>query len=405
MGRLRRVALDPAAYYLLLGATLTLAVFGLVMVFSAGTGIGLARLRDGMFFARRQAVWLLVGLAFMYVASRLDYRRLDGLPSVAWWVSVILLVAVWVPGLGWTVNGATRWIRIGDFTIQPSEITKLVVIVCVAQAVSRIPASELSMRALAQPIWRWVVLPFCLVILQRDMGTAIIILVGALIVCVLAGMRLRDLAGVGLGVGALSALLIALEPYRLERIVAFINPWEDPQGGGYQAIQALYAFGSGGLAGVGLGAGRQKFLYLPAAHTDFILAVIGEELGLFGTLGVVACFAVFAFAGIRLALKVKDPFGRLLAGGLVGTVTLQATLNMFAVTGLAPVTGVPLPLLSFGGWALMTTLTGIGLVLAVGAPPRREAHREDRDQRRRDCRARVPGYRPRLRVVDSTRSA
>lgn len=408
MNRLRRTPPDPAAYYLLLAAALGLAVFGLMMVFSAGTGIGLARMQDTYFFARRQAVWLVLGSLLMLAASRLDYRRLGVLPAWAWWGSMFLLVTVWIPGLGWTSNGATRWIRFGGpggFTVQPSEIAKLAVLVCVAQAVSRIPMRELTLPSLAGPFGRWVLVPFVLVVLQRDMGTAIVLLAGPVVIAFLAGMRWRDLSVVGLGLGAMCALLIAAEPYRARRFIAFLDPWADPQGGGYQAIQSLYAFASGGLTGVGLGAGRQKFLYLPAAHTDFIFAVVGEELGLLGALAVVGGFGLLVFAGVRIALRAKDTFGRLLAGGIIGTVACQAVVNMAAVTGLAPVTGVPLPLVSFGGWALLMTLTGIGLVLAVGSPLGREATREDRDERGRDGGARVPGARSGLRAVRAPRSA
>lgn len=405
MGRLRRTPLDPAAYYLLLAAALGLAFFGLTMVFSAGTGIGLTRVQDTFFFARRQALWLLIGLVLMLVASKLSYRRLDALPGRAWWVAVALLAAVWIPGLGWTVNGATRWIRVFGFTVQPSEVAKLVVLVCVAQAVSRIAASDLSLSSLAQPFTRWVLVPLVLVILQRDMGTAVILLAGPLVVFFVAGLRGRDLAALGSGVVGLAVALIVSEPFRIRRIFAFLDPRADPQGAGYQTLQSFFAFASGGLFGVGLGAGRQKFLYLPAAHTDFIFAVIGEELGLVGALAVVFGFVVLVFAGVRIALRAEDTFGRLLAGGIVGTIGVQAVLNMFAVVGLAPVTGVPLPLVSFGGWALMMAMAGIGLVLAVGAPPPRlEAECEDSDLRRGDGGARVPRSRPALRVVRPSRT-
>lgn len=402
----RRLPHDPAAYYLLLGAALFLAVFGLIMVFSAGTGIGLTRMQDAFFFARRQAMWLLIGMVLMGLCAAIDYRRLAGLPAAAWWVSMVLLVGVWVPGLGWTSNGATRWIRLGSFTVQPSEIAKLVVLVCVAQALSAHSGEELTLQDMGRPLLRWALAPFVLILLEPDMGTAMSLLIGPLVICFVLGMRWRDLGLMFAGLASMVVVAVKVAPYRMARIVSFADPFKDAQKNGWQMVQSLLSFGAGGLAGAGLGAGKQKFLYLPAAHTDFIFAVVGEELGLIGTIAVVAAFLALAYAGFRIALRARDPFGRALAGGIIGAVTFQAVLNMAAVTKLVPITGVPLPFISFGGWALMTTMAGIGLVLSVGTEPRRqEDSGEGRDQRGGNGRARVPGDRARLGAVKEARSA
>lgn len=407
MNRSARTPTDPGAFYLLLGATLALAGFGLVMVFSASAAAGVIHKGfDGFYYVRRQALWLLGGLVLMLVMSLIDHRRLGRLPAWAWLVSTGSLVLVWVPGLSKTVNGATRWIDLGNVTIQPSEIAKLVVLVCFAQAVAARPHDEpLGLKELGEHLLRWVALPFALVVMQRDLGTAISMVFGPMVIAFVSGIRWRDALAVGAGMAGLVTLLIKVEPYRARRLMAFLDPWADPQNAGYQAIQALYAFGAGGITGLGLGAGRQKFMYLPAAQTDFIFAIIGEELGLIGTVGVAAAFAVFAYAGFRLALKAKDSFGRALAAGLVGGICCQAVLNMAAVTGLAPITGIPLPFISLGGWSLVMTLGGVGLALAVGRPPRREVRRETSDLRRGDGGARVPGDRPGLRAFPSARGA
>jgi cell division protein FtsW len=399
-----RSPIDPPAYYLLLGVTLSLAFFGLVMVFSAGTGIGLTRMQDTFFFARRQAIWLVAGFALMALCAAVDYRRLGKLPAMAWWVSLVMLVLVKVPHIGWSANGAYRWLRIAGFTIQPSEIAKLAVLVCVAQTLAAVEG-ELTLADMGRAVVRWAAVPAALVLWEPDMGTALAILAGPMVICFVLGMRWRDIAVAAGGLATVGVLAILVEPFRVKRFLAFLDPWQDPQKSGYQIVQSLLSFGAGGLTGAGLGAGKQKFLYLPAAHTDFIFAVIGEELGLAGTLAVVGGFALFAYAGMRVALSARDVLGRALAGGIIGSIVIQAVLNMAGVTKMLPMTGVPLPFVSFGGWALLMSLAGVGLVLSVASPARREARVEGIDSGRGDSGARLPGGRARIRPVGSARTA
>jgi cell division protein FtsW len=244
--------------------------------------------------------------------------------------------------------------------------------------------------------------PAALIMLQPDMGTTATLIVAVVFVLVLSGIPMLWVAGATAGLIALGAVFIFAEEYRLERFVGFLDPWKDPAGKGYQTIQALYAFGTGGLQGVGLGLSRQKFFYLPEAHTDFILAIIGEEAGLIGTLAVVVGFAIFIWAGIRIAAGARDDFGHLIAGGITGMLAFQAVVNMAAVTGMMPVTGKPLPFVSYGGSSMLVTMTCLGLLLsvsrygarvprAVRSQPRvQESARESNRDRRRDGGAHLP---------------
>jgi cell division protein FtsW len=246
-------------------------------------------------------------------------------------------------------------------------------------------------------------IPSLLIILQPDLGTTLTLVAAVAMVLILAGIDWRWAVGAFVGAVGLVAIAIAVEPYRVKRVLAFLDPWADPQGKGYQTIQALLAFGTGGIDGVGLGLSRQKFFYLPEAHTDFILAIIGEEAGLIGALAVVAGIAVFVWAGFRIASGAKDPYGRLVAGGLTGMLAFQATLNMAAVTGLMPITGKPLPFVSYGGSSILVTMICVGLVLSVSqygaCAPRAvrsrkgngEPRREIPDERRRDRRPHLSG--------------
>jgi cell division protein FtsW len=258
-----------------------------------------------------------------------------------------------------------RWIDLGGVTVQPSEYAKLA---CVLVAAHLLTLRH-SRKITGKEFWGRLALAcgvvVVLVMAQPDMGTTVAILIAVYMVLLLGGVSWRLLTGVFVSGVGVAAMAIALAPYRAARFLAFLDPWADPQGNGYQSVQALLAFGSGGLDGVGLGMSRQKFFYLPAAHTDFIFAIIGEELGLVGTLATVGGFLVFAYAGVRIALGARDPFGRLVAGGVTSMIVTQAVLNMAAVTGLMPVTGIPMPLVSSGGSSLTFTLGCIGLLLSV----------------------------------------
>lgn len=372
----------PGARYLLLAATLFLAAGGLLMIFSASSAKDFIDLGDSFNHVIHQAVFLAIGLVVLLVAARLPVGFVR---SIGWWILIgsdVLLVLVFILGVGkW---GAVRWIDLGFTTLQPSEFAKLGCVLVVAGIMAdraerpRPVRGDLITGAVAVGV------PFVLVLMQPDMGTAMSILLAVFLVIVLGGLPWGYIVGSGVAIAAALPALIFLKSYRASRFFAFLDPSKDPQGAGYQIIQARLAFGSGGLLGLGLGMSRQKYLYLPAAHTDFIFAIIGEELGLLGTAAVVIAFGSLCYAGIRIALSLEDTYARLVAGGLTAMIVVQALINMGSVTGLTPVTGIPLPLVSYGGSSLVFTLACIGLILAMTregdqAPTRVRPHVVDKE--------------------------
>jgi cell division protein FtsW len=364
----------------LLGASAGfLTVIGLVMVLSAGS-VSAAQGYGGnsFWYFQRQVLYAVVGIAAALLAARVPpvvWKRL-GLPVLG--VATLLMAIAVHPSSGTSLYGASRWIDLGPVTLQPSELAKLgLVAVTAAVLTNKWNRLDQPMQLLF-PLGVIVAVVGMLGIAQRDLGTTLILCGVVLIMLFVAGVRLRYLAVAG-GVGLLGALtLIIGETYRRTRFFdAWLNPWADRQGNGYQLIQGLIAIGSGGWLGTGLGTSRAKWDFLPNAHSDFIYAVIGEELGLVGALAVLAAFGVLIYAGVRIALHARGTFERLLAAGITGWIGLQAIVNMGAVTGLLPITGVPLPLVSFGGSALVVTLVGLGMLASVA----RDAARGDRRRR------------------------
>ncbi len=399
--------------HVLVLVTLALVAFGLVMVYSATSAPAALARTDPMSYLKKQGGYALFGVALMMVASRFDYRKLRLLAPAL--VLTALAGCVAVLAVGARINGARRWIEIGPATFQPSELAKLALAVWAAAYLSRRAAPQ-SLRELWRPIGLLLGL-FCLLILaEPDLGTAISLVVVLLAVLVVSGTPGSTLAsGVGIAV-ALGLLAIWFEPYRRARIFSFLDPWKDPQGAGFQTVQALISLGSGGWFGVGLGHGVAKINYLPEAHTDMILGVIGEELGLVGVAAVLAAFVAFAWAGLRVALTCKDPFGKRLAVGVVALVSGQAVINLAAVLGLAPLTGIPLPFISYGGSSLVVTLLAVGVLLNIAGSGARAAAavpdrgRRDGGTRRAVARGRggaTAARRPRdvRRVAGSHRSA
>jgi cell division protein FtsW len=350
--------------HLLVLVTLALVAFGLVMVYSATSAPAALERTDPMSYLKKQGVYALIGVALMMSASRFDYRRLrllaPGLVLTALGGCLAVLV------IGSRINGARRWIEVGPATFQPSELAKLALAVWAAAYLAKRPAPR-SLKELWRPIGLLLGV-FCLLILaEPDLGTAISLVVVLLAVLVISGTPTATLAsGTGIAV-ALGLAAIWFEPYRRARIFSFIDPWKDPQGTGFQTVQALISIGSGGFLGAGLGHGVAKINYLPEAHTDMIFAVIGEELGLLGVTAVIAAYAAFAYAGLRVALACTDPFGKRLAAGIVGLVCGQAVINLAAVLGLAPLTGIPLPFISYGGSSLVVALLSVGILLNIGS--------------------------------------
>ncbi len=372
--------------HLLVLVTLALVAFGLVMVYSATSAPAALERSDPMSYLKKQGIYALIGVGLMMTASRFDYRRLRLLapPLVLTALGGCLAVLV----IGSRINGARRWIELGPATFQPSELAKLALAVWAAAYLSKRPAPR-TLKELWRPIGLLLGV-FCLLILaEPDLGTAISLVVVLLAVLLISGTPVPTLAA-GTGIAAtLGLVAIWFEPYRRARIFSFIDPWKDPQGAGFQTVQALISLGSGGFLGAGLGHGVAKINYLPEAHTDMIFAVIGEELGLLGVTAVIAAYATFAYAGLRVALECRDPFGKRLAAGIVGLVCGQAVINLAAVLGLAPLTGIPLPFISYGGSSLVVALLGVGILLNIaGRHGAAEAKRAVPDRSRRDRGAR-----------------
>ena len=361
--------------------TLGLVAFGLVMVYSATSGSAAIANGNPTSYLMRQAVYALIGLGLMIAAARFDYRRLRALAPALVLGSLGLCLLVLV--VGTQVNGARRWLSFGPATFQPSELAKLSLAIWAAAYLAKRRAPQ-SLRELARPIGLLAAIFCALILLQPDLGTAIAIVVMLASVLLVSGAPLGTL-GAGAGIAtAIGFAAIWLAPYRRARLFTFLDPWRDPMGAGLQNVQALISLGSGGLLGRGLGNGIEKIHYLPEAHTDMILAVIGEELGLVGVAAVIAAYAVFAYAGLRLALSCRDPFGKRLAAGLTALVCGQAVINLAAVLGLAPLTGIPLPFVSYGGSSLVVQLASVGILLNIAGGHANAARAQVSDRSRGD---------------------
>ncbi len=349
-------------FHLLVLVTLGLVAFGLVMVYSASSARGLLAADDPAYYLKRQAIYAVAGVILLALLARVDFRLLRKLGGPLLLASVVLLVAVLV--VGTTVNGARRWLPVGSFGFQPSELAKLALAIWLAAFLVR-RAAPSTLGELVRPIGLLVTLLAALLLAEPDLGTAIALVVMVAAMLVVAGTPLPVLAGAGsIGLAAL-ALVIWLEPYRRARLLTFLDPWSDPQGAGFQTVQAMIALGSGGIFGVGLGESVQKVHYLPEASTDMIFAIVGEELGFVGAAALIAAFVAFGYAGFNVALKCKDPFGKRLAAGLTAMICGQAAVNLCAVMGIAPLTGIPLPFVSYGGSSLIVALASVGILLNI----------------------------------------
>jgi len=361
----RRAASLPAEYNMLLTATLCLLAFGAVMVFSASSTTRILSnggLSDSAFYLKRTLLFGAVGLGIMHLTARHGLETVRRLTPAILGVSLFLLLAVLFGGN--TVNGSSRWIGPSFIQLQPSELAKVALILYGADLLSRKPKRARTLQGL-MPFLLVVGAATLLIVAEPDLGTAMVVSFAVAATLVAAGMRIRDLALIGAALAFFALLMTVIEPYRMARLTGFLNPGADAGGAGFQAAQAKIALGSGGIFGVGIGNGVQKAFYLPEAHTDMISAVIGEELGLVGILGGLGLFSLFGYAGLQVAKKAKDSYGKLLVAGLTSLVLVQATINLFAVMGLAPLTGVPLPFVSYGNSSLMATLFAVGLILNV----------------------------------------
>jgi cell division protein FtsW len=341
---------------------LALTAFGLVMVYSATSSTAALGHGNPMGYLERQALYALIGIGLMIWAARTDFHKLRALAPGLVLVALALCLAVLV--IGERVNGARRWIGFGPAAFQPSELAKLAVVVWCAAYLARKPPPR-TLKDLARPIGLLVGLFCVLILVEPDLGTVItlVVMVGAMLL--VAGTPVPTLAAAYGIVFSLAAIVSWASPYRRARLLVFLNPWKDPTNNGLQNVQALISVGSGGVFGRGLGQGVLKTRYLPEAHTDMIFAVIGEELGLIGATILMLAYCVFAYAGLRLALTCKDPFGKRLAAGITALITGQAAINLAAVLGLAPLTGIPLPFVSYGGSNLVIALLSVGILLNI----------------------------------------
>jgi cell division protein FtsW len=350
---------------------LGLVVLGLLMVYSSSFAVGLAAFGDANYFIVRQAMWAAIGVVLMLALMRVDYHWLSAISPLLMLAAIIGLVAVLVPGIGIERNGAARWIGFGPLPpVQPSEFAKLALIIYVSAWLAGKGAYVKDFAMGFLPFVVMVGIVAGLTLLEPDTGTAAVLVLTTVTLFFIAGASLTHVGAlVGIG-GVVATLLIASGGYRADRLFAFMNPQDDPTGIGFHTLQLLIALGSGGISGLGLGASRQKFFYIPNAHTDGIFAIVGEELGFIGAIGVVVLFAILIYRGFRIVLGARDDFGSLLATGIVVWIAYQALINVGGVTRAIPMTGIPMPFLSAGGSALAALLAAVGILLSISRTTR-----------------------------------
>lgn len=350
---------------LLLIAVILITIFGLIMIFSASNIWAEYKFNDPFKYLKHQSLFFVIGLILMIITSKINYQSYYNKSNLILIVCFILLILVLIPGIGTVRNGSRSWFGIGSFGIQPSEFTKLAMIIFVSKYLSKNSKIIKNIKQGVLPIIGLTLLIFGLIMLQPDFGTGTIIVMTIIGLLFVGGVDFKFFLRIGL-VGLIGvAGLIAVAPYRLTRILSFLNPWKDPLGSGFQIIQSLYAIGPGGLLGFGLGNSRQKHFYLPEPQTDFIFSIISEEFGFLGVIIVVSLFLIIIIKGFQIARRCQDLFGKYLSFGIMFGLSFQTILNLMVVVGLIPVTGVTLPFLSYGGSSLIITLISMGVVLNI----------------------------------------
>jgi cell division protein FtsW len=383
----------PLEYTLLYATTLFLLAIGAVMVYSASSATSLLRgPGDPSYYLKRYVVFGMLGLIVLRVMSRQGLKLAKSFTPLLLVAGFVMTAAVKLPGIGVSVNGATRWLAAGPVQFQPSELLKLALILYAAQLLAQRPKSVQTLKSISRPLLMVVGAACLLLLAQPDMGTAIVVCLAIFSLLIAAGVPKENLLKI-VGVLAVLALIFAVvEPYRRARLLTFLHPWQDQTGSGFQSVQAMIAIGSGGFFGVGLGESVQKIFYLPEAHTDMILAVIGEEWGVLGISAVAGLFGLLGYAGLRAAKAAKDRYAKLVAAGITGLILSQAALNLFAVMGMAPLTGVPLPFISYGSSNLIVVLAGAGILLNVAGGAsvavRQKKERPQRSSQQRSRRSR-----------------
>lgn len=349
----------------LLGAVAALIAIGVVMVFGVGYFQAQSRFGDPWLYFRKHMITLAIGLAAAFAVSRLRIEFLERSANAVFLITIVMLVIVLIPGIGAEINGAQRWLRIGGFSLQPTEFVKLGFVLFGARWISRHRAEMQSFVGGCVPLLAAVAACAVLVMRQPDFGSTAILGALALLMIFVGGARPAHLGGMLAGAIVLFAAGALASPYRMKRLMSFRDPWEQSQEGGFQLVQSLIAFGSGGFTGVGLGDSRQKMHYLPEAHTDFVYALVGEELGLLGALLLLLLFATIAFRGYRIAARSTDSFAGMLAFGLTSVIVLSAVVNVGVVLGVLPTKGLALPFVSYGGSALLSSMVQVGILAAL----------------------------------------
>jgi len=342
-----------------------LLIFGILMVYSASNAFSREQLGDSLHYLKRHLIYCGIGLVLMFGAMWIDYKRYQRLVWLMVAFSLILLVLVLIPGIGVKIGGSTRWIKIGNFTFQPVEIAKLALIVYMARFLSKENDNVKSFKRGILPFLIIISVYLGLLFAQPDFGSIILIVFLAFLLLFIGGAKVLHLVSLGSVAVVFIVVGVVLAPYRLQRVLTFFNPESDPEGTSYHIIQSLYALGSGGVLGTGLGEGVQKLHYLPTPHTDSIFSVIGEELGFVGTSILVILFMIVVWRGIRISLKTDDRFGSLLAVGISCLIGIQTIINVGVATGSLPSKGITLPFISFGGSSLLMSLIAIGVLLNI----------------------------------------
>lgn len=351
--------------YILLGVILGLLLIGIIMVYSSSRVWAEYKFDDAFYYVKRQVLFAGVGIIAMFFTMLVPYGTWKKYAKLILFSCFILLLLVLIPGIGMVRGGAQSWIGVGAFSIQPSEFMKLGLIIFLAAFLSVNQKYITTFKKGFFPSILLIFTAFGFIMLQPDLGTGMVLVLTCMLMVFVAGANMSHFFGLaGLGVIGFVFLILSA-PYRISRITAFLNPWEDPLGDGFQIIQSLYAIGPGGLMGLGLGNSLQKYFYLPEPQTDFIFAILGEELGFIGGTVVIGLFLMLLWRGIKVSLESPDPFGRFLALGIVMMLTIQAMINVSVVIGLIPVTGITLPFLSYGGSSLTLTLCSVGILLNV----------------------------------------
>ena len=350
---------------LLLLAVILISLFGLLMIYSSSNIWAEYKYNDPYKYLKSQAIFLIIGYILMIIISKFPYQNYKKLANIIFLTCTIMLILVLIPGIGTVRNGSRSWFGIGSLGLQPSEFTKLGLIIFTSKYLANNTKELKDIKKGVLPILSALLLIFGLIMLEPDFGTGVVIVMTIIVLLFISGVKMNFFIKIGI-LGLIGIIvLILIAPYRLERIVSFINPWTDPLGSGFQIIQSLYAIGPGGLLGLGFGNSIQKHFYLPEPQTDFIFAIISEEFGFLGVLIISTLFITIIYSGLKISMRCQDNFGKFLAFGITFGLAFQTILNLMVVVGLLPVTGVTLPFLSYGGSSLLISLINIGILLNI----------------------------------------